>query len=124
MEFIKLPFYISIIGLIPIILTYSYMQDKNLPKIYGIKISSGVKHIFKAMSGLYFANGIVYILAVLGYIPIKTGLIVLITFMFGLAFGRLVSFLVDKEKRKLFIFYFLLEGVVGILGVFTLLTIK
>ncbi len=113
MNWIKLLFYFSSLGLIPILLSYSFSQEKFLPILYGIKGEGGIKHILKAMSGLYFANILVFFLTAIGIIPLKFGLITLIIFMIGLAFGRLISFIFDGERRIIFIIYFLLEVIIG-----------
>ncbi len=106
-------FYFSGFGLIPILLSYSFLQEKLLPMLYGFKGVSGIKHILKAMSGLYIANVFVFLLTATGFIPVESGLIVLITFMIGLAFGRLISFICDGERRMIFIIYFILEVILG-----------
>ena len=113
MNWIKVLFYFSAFGLIPILLSYSFSQEKLLPLLYGIKGEGGIKHILKAMSGLYLVNVLVFFLTATGIIPLSFGLFTLIVFMIGLAFGRLISFILDGERRPIFLVYFVLEVLIG-----------
>ena len=53
MNWIKILFYFSAFALIPLLFSYSFSQEKLLPLLYGIKGEGAIKHILKAMSGLY-----------------------------------------------------------------------
>ncbi len=123
MDWLKILFYVSAIGLIPIVLSYTMMKGKLLPILYGFRGEAGITHVLKAMSGLYLGNIIVFLLTAVGVIPFKSGLLVLIIFMGGLAFGRLISFVVDKERKIIFILYFIGEVVITTLGIIGLFVV-
>ena len=83
------------LGLIPIALSYGLMPQISLPWLYDIAATQTPSlHFFRAVMGLYLAFAAFWLLGGLKPWLTFTALSSLVIFMFGLAFGRIISFYV------------------------------
>lgn len=98
------------IGLIPIALSYGLMPDVSLKYLYNMTVEDvNSKHIFRAMTGLYFAMIGIWFLGAAKEKYRLVALYALSIFMLGLAFGRIVSLLIDGIPHWLLMVYAILE---------------
>ena len=105
------------IGLVPIALSYGFMPEKTLTALYGIAVDNiNLKHIMRAVTGLYFGQIVIWLLGVRRDNLRKPALYCLVVFMLGLASGRVISFLVDGVPHWMLIVYFILELGIGLIG--------
>ena len=105
------------IGLIPIALSYGLMPGKSLSFLFGIDVSNvNLENILRAVMGLYLALIVFWFIGVFRVKFREAALYSMIVFMFGLAFGRLISLLIDGLPHWLIIVYLLLELSFGTLG--------
>ncbi|WP_422384035.1 DUF4345 domain-containing protein [Roseibium album] len=112
----------SATGLIPIALGYGADPHALLPFLYGFDVSgTNEPHIFRAVMGLYFAQIIFWYLGVAFQVFRQPALYTLMVFMFGLAFGRVLSLIVDGTPNNLLLLYLFLEFLLGNLAVYALL---
>lgn len=107
------------IGLIPIALSYGLMPDVSLKYLYNMTVEDvNSKHIFRAMTGLYFAMIGMWILGATKDKYREVALYAMAIFMFGLAFGRIVSLIIDGIPHWLLIVYAVLEIYSGVVTLF------
>ena len=108
---------IVILGLIPIALGYGLMPEKTLTPLYGFSVENvNLTHILRAVMGLYFGQVIIWGLGVFKDEFRRPALYCLVVFMFGLATGRFLSFIVDGIPHLLLVVYFILELIFGFIG--------
>lgn len=104
-------------GLTPIALSYGFQPSSSLPWLFDIDASStNVIHIFRAIMGLYLCLVLFWILGAVTKKFHLPALYSLVVFMFGLAFGRLLSLVIDGMPHWLLIVYMVLEFGFGIVG--------
>ncbi len=100
----------SILIVIPVGLVYGLSPNIILTKLFGFKVDTiNLNSIFRATMGLYFG---VITFWIIGIVKIKfwtAATLINILFMAGLAFGRLVSFILDGIPSAFFIYGFFLE---------------
>jgi Domain of unknown function (DUF4345) len=104
-------------GLTPIALLYGFAPAASMAWIFGIDATGlNARHIFRAFMGLYLA--LVGFWIVGAFTPrLRTpALLSLFVFMVGLAFGRLVSLVVDGWPHPLLIVYLMLEITFAFVG--------
>jgi len=107
------------IGLIPIALSYGLMPDVSLKYLYNMTVEDvNSKHIFRAMTGLYFAMIGTWLLGAIKQKYREVALYAMAIFMLGLAFGRIVSFLIDGIPHWLLIFYAVAEVQSGCFAIY------
>ncbi|MEN8692415.1 MAG: DUF4345 domain-containing protein [Desulfobacterales bacterium] len=110
---------ICVIGLVPIALGYGLAPSVTLEALFDINVQgTNHTHIFRAVMGLYFGMVAIWALGAFRRTLTRPALISCAVFMLGLAFGRVLSFLVDGQPHWLLVVYALLEiffGVVAIL---------
>lgn len=105
------------IGLIPIALSYGFMPAKSLGFLFGIEVANiNLENILRAVMGLYLALVVFWLMGAFKSNLREPALYSLIVFMYGLAAGRIISFLVDGIPHPLIIIYLLLELLLGTLG--------
>ena len=110
---------ITALGLLPIALSYGWQPDASLPYLFNIQAEDvNTRHIFRAMTGLYLAMIGLWLLGALRQRYREIALYSLIVFMLGLAFGRVVSFLVDGSPHWLLMAYAFWEIVLGCVGIY------
>jgi hypothetical protein len=98
------------IGLIPIAMGYGVAPSVTMEKLFSISVEgTNLTHVFRAIMGLYFGMIVIWMLGAFRAICCAV-------FMLGLAFGRVLSFLVDGQPHWLLIVYALLEVFFGVLA--------
>lgn len=109
------------IGLIPIALSYGLIPEKTLTPIFGISVDNmNLTHIMRAVMGLYFGQIIFWFMGAFNPKLRRPAMFVLIVFMLGLAFGRILSILLEGVPHWLLLVYLCLELIFGLLGLFIL----
>ena len=113
----KLLLIIAGFGLIPIALGYGFMPEKTLTPLYGIPVDNiNLKHIMRAVMGLYFAQVVIWFLGATNDKFRTPAMYCLVVFMLGLAGGRVLSLVVDGVSHWLLIVYLVLEVSLGFIG--------
>ncbi|WP_282124326.1 DUF4345 domain-containing protein [Algibacter mikhailovii] len=121
----KLTLLIAGIGLIPIALGYGLMPEQTLTALYGFDASNvNLKHIMRAIMGLYFAQSILWFLGFAYPKFRKPAIYGMVVFMLGLAGGRVLSLTIDGRVHWLLIAYLFLELFFGFLGLRLIITDK
>lgn len=109
------------IGLIPIALSYGLIPEKTLTPIFGISVENmNLTHIMRAVMGLYLGQIVFWFLGAFNHKFRRPALFGLVVFMLGLAFGRIISILLDGTPHWLLLVYLCLELLLGLLGLFIL----
>ena len=107
--------------LIPIALSYGFIPEDTFQFLYGIDLevsNVNLKNILRALMGLYLAMVALWIMGAY-YIQYRTlALYTLVVFMFGVAFGRLISFLLDGFPYWILTSFCLSEIVLGTIGIY------
>jgi hypothetical protein len=112
---------VSTIILLPIALIYGILPNKMLPILFDIKIETiDLMHVFRAIMGLYLGIISLFILGIYKpkYWTIAT--LINVVFMSGLAFGRLISLLIDGQPSIVFLIGFFIELLLAIWGLINL----
>lgn len=108
---------VSIILIIPIALVYGLYPGFTLPKLFDFKIeSTDLTSIFKAIMGLYLSMAVIWIIGIFKSKFWVTATITNIVFMGGLAFGRLISLIVDGIPTIYFLSGLIIELVLAFWG--------
>lgn len=109
------------IGLIPIALSYGLVPEKTLTPLFGISVDNmNLTHIMRAVMGLYFGQIVFWFMGAFNPKLRRPALFVLTIFMLGLAFGRIISILLDGIPHWLLIVFLVLELTFGLTGLFIL----
>jgi hypothetical protein len=88
-----------------------------LPWILDLAVEGvDLTHVFRAIMGLYQGMIVLWILGALRSDMTRVAVISEITFMFGLAFGRVLSIVIDGMPSLLLIGYTLIEIAMGCWG--------
>ena len=104
-------------GLTPIALVYGFAPAKSMAWLFDIDATGvNARHIFRAFMGLYLALICFWIAGAFTPSLRRPALLSLFIFMIGLAFGRLVSLLVDGWPHPLLILYLMLEVTFGFIA--------
>jgi hypothetical protein len=108
-------------GLFFIALSYGIDPVTVIPKLLDIKVEgTDLIHIFRAVMGLYLGMIALWVAGAFRPSLAKAAVISEIVFMFGLAFGRALSLVVDGMPSPLLVLYTVLEVVCGLWGVVVL----
>jgi hypothetical protein len=108
---------VSILVIIPIALAYGIYPQMILPLLFDFKVDAiNQANIFRAMMGLYLGMSVIWIMGIIKSKLWVTATITNITFMGGLALGRLVSLALDGVPGIYFLIGFVLEAVLAIWG--------
>jgi hypothetical protein len=111
----------SAAGLLLIALSYGIAPKTILPKVLEITVEgTDLTHILRAVMGLYLGMIALWVLGAFRLSLTRTAVIVEVTFMFGLAFGRVLSIIIDGVPSPLLIIYTVLEVGMGLWGVLIL----
>jgi len=106
--------------LIPIALSYGFIPEGTFDLLFGIEMdvtTTNVKHFMRVIMGLYLSMIGLWILGSrLDSFRIPA-LYAQVFFMFGVAFGRLISFTLDGMPFWIFISFFVFEILLGTVGV-------
>ena len=114
-------------GVTPVGLSYGVDPSLTLDVLYGLSVSgTDQTHIYRGIMGLYLGFCALWLTAALT--PAagleRSALISLVVFMFGIAAGRGLSLLIDGQPHPLFVGYFLIEIVSGLLAMKALKTVS
>ena len=111
----------SAAGLFAIALSYGVAPAEILPKVLELSVEgTDLTHIFRAVMGLYLAMIVLWVLGALRPNLTSAAVIAEVVFMFGLAFGRVLSIIVDGVPSILLVAYTALEIVMGCWGILIL----
>jgi hypothetical protein len=107
------------VGLVPIALSYGAKPSASLDMLFGIAVdTTNLTHILRAVMGLYLAMVLIWLLGAVKPSIAGPALVSCAVFMLGLAFGRLLSFVLDGRPHWLLILYALLEVVLGVMALY------
>jgi hypothetical protein len=111
----------SAAGLVAVALSYGVAPAVVLPLLLDLTVEGvDLTHIFRAIMGLYLAMIVLWVLGALRPEITRTAVISEITFMFGLALGRVLSILVDGMPSFLLVGYTVVEIGMGCWGILVL----
>lgn len=112
---------ISIIVLLPVALCYGISPGSILPLWFDFKVETVDLHqVFRAIMGLYLGNIIIWGAGILYPAYWKMATVMNVVFMSGLAFGRLISLLIDGLPSTVWQVGFLMEVGLAIWGIVNL----
>jgi hypothetical protein len=115
----------SAAGLLLIALSYGIAPAEVLPKALDLSVEgTDLTHIFRAVMGLYLGMIALWILGAMRPQFVRAAVIAEVAFMFGLAFGRVLSILVDGVPSVLLVAYTALEIAMGAWGILILKTLR
>ena len=105
------------IGVFSVSLGYGFLPNLTMPLLYDIEVTNtNLLNILRAISGLYVALVIFWILGAYNSNLQLPALWSLTIFMTGIASGRVASILIDGFPSPIFIFYLFLEIIFGLIG--------
>lgn len=111
----------SIILIVPIALAYGSSPNVMLLKLFSISVETvNLSNIFRATMGLYLGFAGCWIVGIVKPAYWTTATLTNIVFMGGLAFGRLLSLILDGLPSYYFLVGLLLEVIFAIWGVINL----
>jgi hypothetical protein len=94
---------LSSLTIIGVSLAYGINPNKILPFFFDFKVESvDLNNVFRAIMGLYLGLGIYWIIGVFNPEYWRNATIISTIFMGGLAFGRIISILLDGIPSSLF----------------------
>ena len=112
---------ISALGLLPVALSYGIAPTMVVPSLFDVAVeSTDLTHILRAVMGLYLGMVVLWVLGAMRPNIARTAVISEVAFMFGLAFGRLLSIVADGVPSLLLVAYAAVEIVMGGLGIWIL----
>ncbi len=110
---------ISTLIVVSVAIVYGFQPNM----LFDVSINSiDEANIFKAIMGLYLAFSLLWILGVFQISLWKTATVSNIIFMLGLAFGRIISVLLDGIPTTVFVFGTIGELVLGLFAYYQLKT--
>ena len=105
------------IGVFSVSLGYGFLPNLTMPLLYDIEATNtNLLNILRAISGLYIALVIFWVLGAYNSNLQLPALWSLTIFMTGIASGRVASILIDGFPSPIFIFYLFLEIIFGLIG--------
>ena len=106
------------IGIVPIALGYGAMPSVSLDALFGITVdTTNLTHIMRAVMCLYLGMAALWAWGAFNQQMTATALVSAVVFMFGLAAGRILSFIIDGMPHWLLVVYAGLEIVLGLIAV-------
>jgi hypothetical protein len=104
-----------------IALSYGIAPATVLPVALNVTVEGAdLTHIFRAIMGLYLGMIVLWVLGAFCANLTWVAVIAEVTFMFGLALGRVVSIVIDGMPSMLLVVYAVLEIAMGLWGVLIL----
>ena len=101
----KISLIISVFIVVPIAIIYGFMPEL----LFNIDVNTIDEHsVFKAIMGIYLSFAIIWIIGIFKNKYFQIALFSNFVFMFGLAFGRIISIIFDGIPSKILVF-----GLVG-----------
>jgi len=111
----------SAAGLFVIALSYGLDPAAVLPRALDVTVQgTDLTHIFRAIMGLYLGMVALWVLGAFWAKLTRAAVIAEVTFMTGLALGRIVSIVIDGMPSVLLVVYAVLEIAMGLWGVLIL----
>ena len=111
----------SAAGLFVIALSYGVAPAAILPRALDVTVEgTDLTHIFRAIMGLYLGMIVLWVLGAFWANLTRAAVIAEVTFMIGLALGRVVSIVIDGVPSVLLVVYAVLEIAMGLWGVLIL----
>jgi hypothetical protein len=111
----------SAAGLLLVALSYGVAPAAVLPKVLDLSIEgTDLTHILRAVMGLYLGMIVLWVLGAFQPTLTRAAVIAEVFFMLGLAFGRVVSIIVDGVPSLLLIGYTVVEIMMGLWGILVL----
>ena len=111
----------SAAGLLLIALSYGVAPAAVLPKVLDLTVEGkDLTHILRAIMGLYLGMIALWILGAFRSNFTRAAVIAEVFFMIGLAFGRVLSIVVDGVPSILLIGYTVVEIAMGLWGILIL----
>ena len=111
----------SAAGLFVIALSYGVAPAAILPRALDVTVEgTDLTHIFRAIMGLYLGMIVLWVLGAFWTNFTRAAVIAEVTFMIGLALGRVVSIVIDGVPSVLLVVYAVLEIAMGLWGVLIL----
>jgi len=111
----------SAAGLFVIALSYGVAPAAILPRALDVTVEgTDLTHIFRAIMGLYLGMIVLWVLGAFCANLTRAAVIAEVTFMIGLALGRVVSIVIDGIPSVLLVVYAVLEISMGLWGVLIL----
>ena len=105
------------IGVFCVSLGYGFLPNLTMPFLYDIDVTNtNLSNILRAISGLYIALVIFWIVGAYNSNLQLPALWSLTIFMTGIALGRISSILIDGLPSPIFIFYLFLEIMFALIG--------
>ncbi len=112
---------LSAAGLFVVALSYGVAPAAVLPKVLDLSVEgTDLTHIFRAYMGLYLGMIVLWVLGAFRASFTRAAVIAEVFFMIGLAFGRVVSMIVDGAPSLLLTGYTVVEIALGLWGVLIL----
>jgi hypothetical protein len=112
---------LSAAGLFPVALSYGIAPAVVLPKVLDLTVEGAdLTHILRAVMGLYLAMIVLWVLGALRPKFARAAVMAEVTFMFGLAAGRVFSILIDGVPSILLVGYTAVEIGLGYWGILIL----
>ena len=104
----------SAVGLSLVALSYGVAPAAVLPKVLDLTVEgTDLTHIFRAIMGLYLGMITLWVLGACWPRFTRAAVIAEIAFMFGLAAGRVLSFILDGVPSVLLVSYTITEIALG-----------
>ncbi len=101
---------LAALGLVPIALSYGLVPSASVTYLLGFPVEGiNQTHVFRAIMGLYLANATFWLVAAGKPDLQRPALWVLFLFMLGLAFGRVLSIILDGMPGPILLFYLVAE---------------
>ena len=101
---------LAALGLVPIALSYGLVTSASVTYLLGFLVEgTNQTHVFRAIMGLYLANATFWLVAAGKPALQRPALWVLFLFMVGLAFGRVLSIILDGMPGPILLFYLVAE---------------
>ena len=118
MNFRKMYLWVSAVGLTPVALSYGIDPEFSMNWLFGltVEVPNGA-HILRGVMGLYLAMVLLWIIGATNERYESAAITSEIFFMSGLAFGRILSVLVDGWPHWLLASYIVVEAVLAIAGI-------
>lgn len=107
----------SALLVVPVAFCYGCALDKLLPLLFDFQVSSiDLKHVFRAIMGLYLAMAVLWILGIFKPRYWETATITNIVFMGGLVAGRIASIIIDGVPSPAFCIGLIVEILLAVWG--------
>ena len=111
----------SAAGLFVIALSYGIAPAEILPRALHVTVEgTDLTHVFRAIMGLYLGMVALWVIGAFWANLTRAAVIAEVTFMIGLAFGRVASIVIDGIPSVLLVVYAVLEIALGLWGVLIL----